>query len=164
MVGTASITTRPNRRRAAGDDGAVLVEFALICPILFLLIFAVIEFGWAFGQNLDVRHGAREGARLAAVNYRTTTGSSGATQRDQIVAEICARLDSKAGVSVNLYRNGTAEVGQVMTVRVKKPLDQLTNFLGFALNGKTLQSIVETRIEQDATWTSMTSTSYQACP
>ena len=63
--------TKSNHNRGKGDEGAALVEFALIAPILFLLIFGVIEFGWAFSQNMDVRHGARETARLAAVNYGT---------------------------------------------------------------------------------------------
>ncbi len=154
----------PRPRRGVGDEGAVLVEFALICPLLFLLIFGVIEFGWAFGQNLDVRHGAREGARLAAVNFRSTSATVGAAQRDELVAEICGRLDSNAGVKVSLHRPGTADVGQVIEVRVKKPLDQLTQFLGFALDGKELHSNVEARIEQDATWTSMASGTYQDCP
>jgi hypothetical protein len=155
---------RSRPRRGAGDDGAVLVEFALICPILFLLIFGVIEFGWAFGQNLDVRHGAREGARLAAVNFRSTSATVGNAQRDELVAEICSRLDTKTSVLVNLHRVGTTDVGQVIEVRVKKPLDQLTHFLGFALDGKELHSNVEARLEQDATWTSMASESYQSCP
>jgi Flp pilus assembly protein TadG len=163
-MASASITRDPGQRRAAGDEGAVLVEFALICPILFMLIFAVIEFGWAFGQNLDVRHGAREGARLAAVNYRTTSAATGNTQRDQIIAATCGRLDSSVGVQVSLHLEGTAEVGQLMEVRIKKPLDQLTGFLGFALNGRTMSSKVETRLEQTATWSTMAATTYQACP
>ena len=60
------------RGRRPRERGAVLVEFAIISPVLALLLFGVIEFGWAFSQNLDVRHGAREAARLAAVEERRT--------------------------------------------------------------------------------------------
>ena len=76
-----------NRHRA--DRGAVLVEFAIIVPIFFLLVFAVVEFGWAFYQQLDVRHGAREGARLAAVDFQSTASPSPSTQVAEIVAETC---------------------------------------------------------------------------
>ena len=52
------------------------MEFAIVVPIFFLLIFGIMEFGWAFFQKLDVRSGANEGARLAAVNYKTSAAPS----------------------------------------------------------------------------------------
>lgn len=54
--------------RAGGEDrGAAALEFALVVPVLLLLIFGIIEFGLAFQAQLALTHGAREGARLAAV-------------------------------------------------------------------------------------------------
>ena len=53
------------------ESGAALVEMAVILPLLVLLLFGVIEASWAFAQANDVRHGAREGARLAAVEALT---------------------------------------------------------------------------------------------
>ena len=35
-------------------------------PLLFLVIFALVEFGWAFKDSLSVGHGAREAARAGA--------------------------------------------------------------------------------------------------
>lgn len=49
------------------ERGATAVEFAIILPVLILLIFGVIEFGRAYNSYLAVTHAAREGARLAAV-------------------------------------------------------------------------------------------------
>lgn len=146
---------RGSRRRCRGDDGAVLVEFALVLPILFLLIFGIIEFGWAFFQNLDVRHGAREGARLAAVNYKESPSPSAADQLTEIINETCDRMDSGDDVRINFHRPGTAAVGQTIEVTVRKPLDTLTGFIDFALAGKTLNSDVDIRIEQAATWQNM---------
>ena len=37
-------------------------------PVFILFLFAIIDFGWLFTQFLDVKQGAREGARLAIVN------------------------------------------------------------------------------------------------
>lgn len=140
------------RRRRGGDRGAALVEFGIIAPIFFLLVFGIIEFGWGFFQNLDVRHGAREGSRLVAVNYKTTATPTPADQATQIVNELCARMDSGDNISVQITRTGTAAVGQKFQVTVRKPLDQLTGFLGPFLDNKVLTSTVEGRIEQTATW------------
>lgn len=52
---------------AKNQSGAATVEFALIVPILILLVFGIIQFGIAFNNQLAITHAAREGARLAAV-------------------------------------------------------------------------------------------------
>lgn len=155
------------RRRADGrharsttrERGAVLVEFALVAPLLFLLIFATIDFGWAFGQHLDVRHGAREGARLAAVNY--TNG--GGDQTTAIINEICGRMDANATVTVAITQPDGPATGGRVVVNVSRPIETLTGFVDFALEGRTLSSTVTARVEQDATWTP-TSSSGVACP
>ncbi|MDP1808005.1 MAG: pilus assembly protein [Actinomycetota bacterium] len=54
-------------RNLKRQEGASTVEFALIAPILIMLIFAIFEFGLAFNSYLAITHAAREGARLAAV-------------------------------------------------------------------------------------------------
>ncbi|HSP04647.1 MAG TPA: TadE family protein, partial [Acidimicrobiales bacterium] len=66
------------RRHGDGDErGAALVEFALIATPLFLILFGTIEFGWAFFQLNDIRHGAREGIRLVAVDSDVTPTYTG---------------------------------------------------------------------------------------
>jgi len=52
--------------RLADDRGAVLVEFALVFPILAMLLFGVISAGLAWNQNLALAQGARVGGRYAA--------------------------------------------------------------------------------------------------
>ena len=85
-----SRSRRPDGRRR--HRGAVLVEFALVAPLLFVLLFGIIEFGFAFVQWLDVRHGARETARLVAVNYNPNN-NVGDPQAQDILAEGCSRMD-----------------------------------------------------------------------
>ena len=50
------------------ENGASAVEFAIILPILVILIFGIVEFGIAYNNYLAITHAAREGARLAAVD------------------------------------------------------------------------------------------------
>jgi Flp pilus assembly protein TadG len=60
-------------RRVLREDGASAVEFALILPLLVILIFGIIEFGIAFLQLQSIRTGIREGGRAAAVGATVTT-------------------------------------------------------------------------------------------
>ena len=47
--------------------GVQLVEFAVLLPILLLLVFGIIDFGRGFFSWVIITNGAREGARAAAV-------------------------------------------------------------------------------------------------
>jgi Flp pilus assembly protein TadG len=55
-------------RRGRDDRGQALVEFALLVPILLLLILGVVEFGRAWNAYQVITDAAREGARVAVVN------------------------------------------------------------------------------------------------
>lgn len=43
------------------------MEFALLVPILLLIVFGIIDFGRALNAQITLTQAAREGARLAAV-------------------------------------------------------------------------------------------------
>lgn len=51
-----------------GQHGQSLVEFALVMPIIFLLIVAVFDMGRAVFAYTTLANAARQGARVAAVN------------------------------------------------------------------------------------------------
>ena len=62
---------RPRGRLRAfrrDERGTALVEFALIAPLLFLLLFGIIDFGRALDYYNQVTQLAGQGARAAAVN------------------------------------------------------------------------------------------------
>ncbi|HVR79138.1 MAG TPA: TadE/TadG family type IV pilus assembly protein [Acidimicrobiia bacterium] len=149
------------------DRGANLVEFALLAPFLLLLIFGMIEFAWLFSQNLDARHGAREGARLIAVNYpigpvNPAPSTRTSAQTDQIVAEICNRMDVTTGALVTLQSAG--DVGDPATAKVDSPPSTLTGFMDWAIPASLrLVSEVEIRVEQPAGWAD-TNPAGQLCP
>lgn len=54
--------------RHRGDTGAAALEFALVVPLLVMLVFGIIQFGIVFAQQLGLSNGARQGARLGVVN------------------------------------------------------------------------------------------------
>lgn len=50
------------------DRGAAVVEFAIVLPVLLLLVFGIIDFGRALNAQIALTQAAREGARLDALN------------------------------------------------------------------------------------------------
>jgi Flp pilus assembly protein TadG len=54
------------------DRGAIVVEFALILPILLILLFGIIEFGRAYNTQISLQGAAREGARALALGNSAT--------------------------------------------------------------------------------------------
>jgi Flp pilus assembly protein TadG len=51
----------------ANDRGAAAVEFALVLPLLLILIFGIIDFGRLLNAKITLTEAAREGARATAL-------------------------------------------------------------------------------------------------
>lgn len=60
------------------DRGVTAVEFAIILPLLLMLVFGIIEFGRAYQARLTVTHAAREGVRVLAVTEDKTAAEAAA--------------------------------------------------------------------------------------
>jgi Flp pilus assembly protein TadG len=60
-------------QRIRDERGASAVEFALVAPLLFLVIFAIIDFGFGFHAWDATQNAAREGGRVAAVTSNPAT-------------------------------------------------------------------------------------------
>lgn len=104
---------RSRRRRIRrSDDGAALVEFALILPVLMMLVLGLFSGGQAYNQKLDMTHAAREGSRYGATIPTTQTWVSGTWQsniRDYVVQRSAGTL-SASQVCVALVQGATPSV------------------------------------------------------
>jgi hypothetical protein len=60
-----SIAAPSRRRRSERCRGQSLVEFAIVGPLFFILVFGCIDFGRAYYHQNQLTNAAREGARLA---------------------------------------------------------------------------------------------------
>ncbi len=58
-------------RHRRDEHGAAAVEFVLVVPILLVVVFGIINFGFVFAQQISLSNGARQGARYAVVDGRT---------------------------------------------------------------------------------------------
>ena len=60
-------------RRWRSEEGAQLVEFALVLPLLLFVVLGIAEFGFMFQSYEVVTNAAREGARMAVLPGYTNT-------------------------------------------------------------------------------------------
>ncbi|MCC5951610.1 MAG: pilus assembly protein [Acidimicrobiia bacterium] len=125
-----------------------MVEFAIVMPFLVILLFGIFEFGYVFGQHLDVRHGAREGSRLASVNFAPTS-EQGEARSAALVAEICNGMSLVTESTVSLASDQAPAVsqGDFVVVTVQSEAEQVTGFFSPVLSDLTLRSAVEMRVE-----------------
>lgn len=64
------------RRRLRGAErGQSFAEFAIVLPILLLLVFGVYDFGRGMSANVTVTNASREGARYMAVHASSSTSA-----------------------------------------------------------------------------------------
>ena len=116
------------RRFWARQDGQGLVEFAIILPVLLILIFGIMEFSLLLYNQHVITNASREGARYGIV--------SRAPRRS--LAEIQAVVDNYCGNHLITFGAGTptteiqpdptsgAVFGDDLTVLVTFPYDFLT--------------------------------------
>ena len=55
-------------KRHSSEQGQTMVEFALVLPLLALLLFGVVQFATVYNNYIELRDGVRAGARKAAVS------------------------------------------------------------------------------------------------
>lgn len=102
----------------ARERGAALVEFALVLPVLAVLLFGMLEFGKLFNYWIDETHLTAEGARWAVVdNVPDGGGNLQQYIRDQ-AAKDSAELGSGAHVCISFPSGGTPKVGDPVMVEM----------------------------------------------
>ena len=111
-----------NRRRTrlADESGVALTEFALVLPILAVLLFGMIEFGRAINYWIDATHLANEAARWAVVNQNPGSAQTPAQTLQQYIQSKATTHELRnggtgsvpAGIAVTICFPSGAAVGQ----------------------------------------------------
>jgi Flp pilus assembly protein TadG len=116
-----------------------MVEFALVAPLLFLILFGIIQFGIAFMNNVALTDAVRAGARKAAVS-RSAADPTQATK----TAVLGAATDlDPAKVSINVTSDWVS--GDTVTVDATYPYS--INLLGIVVASGNLHSSTTERVE-----------------
>ena len=128
-------------RNLRSERGQTMVEFALVLPIVVLLLFAVVEMGIVFNHYVTLTDAARAGARKAIV-----VRLGGATQADarQAALDAASGLDPlKLGLTI-LAPSWTTP-GSEVTVTATYPCQ--VDLLIFPVKCGTLTSVMKERLE-----------------
>jgi hypothetical protein len=90
-------------RGRAGSRGAVMVEAAVIMPVLLLIIFGGLEFSLAFNANAGIDHAARAGARQASANPKPLTADDYVLPTRDAVSSAMAGVQAAAPKQLFIY-------------------------------------------------------------
>jgi hypothetical protein len=143
------------RVRRGGARGGALVEFALVAPLLILLLLGTVDFGIVLLNLNSARQGTREGARQAVVGYfgsSTTCSLNGSGIADSTERLMCLTknrigLDA-ASTRVRVFFPDANEVGKSLVVCSEYPMTSTSGALAPVINGHTIKTKVEMRIEK----------------
>ena len=117
-----------------------MVEFAVVLPVLALLLFGVIQFGIAFNNYLTITDAARAGARKAVVSREANNPAGLAEQEVRASAGQLDQSQLKVSVSPPPWSQGSDVV-----VDVTYPYS--INLLGLYDFKGNLHSKVQERVE-----------------
>jgi len=123
------------RRLGADDAGQALAEFALIMPLLFLLIAGILGFGRAYNIQQVVVDAAREGARAAVVQDAATSDSATGVAAVRHIINVRLRNAAVDTTAATITLAGSWRVtGDSMHVSVNVPyqLPLLSVLMGWA--------------------------------
>jgi len=96
--------------------GNAVLEMALVLPVLLLLAFGTVEFGYYFYVRSNLQGAAREGARAAIVASATNADVTSAVAA---AMNACGLQNSGYSVSLNPPDVGSAAAGTAITVTVE---------------------------------------------
>lgn len=117
------------------EHGAIAVEFALLLPLLLLILLGTLEFGRAFNAHISLTQATREGVRVMAItgdpdDARTATiAAAGPVQPAPSAGQITiASRDLDSAAAPTLIDECVA--GNQVTVSIDYDLATITGFFG----------------------------------
>lgn len=145
-----------------GQDGAALVEFAILLPLVALIGFGAVDVGRAFRAVNEVRNAAREGAAYAQLSpsrlagagctspdtaqwhVRNEGGSAATSLAVEVVTPAGTFRSTDAGCSP---LSAAAFSGENVTVTVSRPFKVLTPLVSAVTGNPTIRSSVTVRVQ-----------------
>jgi Flp pilus assembly protein TadG len=131
-----------NKPHLADERGQTMVEFALVLPLMALLLFGVIQFGILFNNYVTLTDAVRAGVRKAAVSRELGPASAvGVTQ--QAVRDSASDLDPAKFPNATV--TSTWEHGDDVSVCGTYPYD--IKLLSVVVASGNLKSCTKERVE-----------------
>jgi Flp pilus assembly protein TadG len=112
------------------ERGAVAVEFALLAPVLIMILLGIMEFGRAYNVQILLSSAAREGVRVMAIN------NSAAAARTAVKNAVTSLQPALSDSNITISPAACTSGAQV-TVKITYTLSTITGIAGpFAMEGK----------------------------
>lgn len=116
--------------REGRDRGAVAVEFALLAPVLIMLLLGIVEFSRAYNTQISLSSAAREGVRVMAI------GNNPAAARTAAKNAAAALQPGLTDASITITPTNCTTGAQV-TFKITYTLSTMTRIAGpFPLEGQ----------------------------
>jgi hypothetical protein len=163
------VNRKPGVRLREREEGQALVEFALIAPLVLLIVTGILSFGLGLSYWFDMNRTANVGARQAVVNHwppyclrgeTSCTNSTNSTPCSTVLAansrarlQDVVRCNTRGNPAVTLCYPGkapaTATIGDPVRVQLSAPF----TFMFMKQFGITLTATAAMRLEQVPTLT-----------
>ncbi len=99
------------------ESGVVMVELALILPILLMLVVGIIQFGQAYNIQISVQAAAREGARALALHKAPGPAVASAAPSATIASSSACPSSGEATATITVTQNYTFSIPFVRVAR-----------------------------------------------
>ncbi|MDX6535474.1 MAG: hypothetical protein QOJ13_1986 [Gaiellales bacterium] len=136
-----NVSTSPAHRRLRSSEGQTLVEFAVVIPLVMLLLVGIFQLGRAYAESIQVTNAAREGARRAIIGRNATNG----VQRVVTAAKNSTWSLDRANMTVSVDQPAPWIGGQDVAVTVTYPYS--IDILGVVVASGMLSSSSTARVE-----------------
>ena len=112
------------------ERGAVAVEFALLAPVLVMLLLGIMEFGRAYNAQVTLSSAAREGVRVMAINNNAPAARTAAKNSATALKPVLT--DTNITITP-----ATCTTGTQVTLKITYSLSTMTGIAGpFAMEGR----------------------------
>jgi Flp pilus assembly protein TadG len=121
------------------EKGQSMTEFALVLPILALLLFGVIQFGIVFNNYIQLTDAVRAGARKGAVGRHVQNPQGAVIQTVRDASTSLKQSD------LNVSVTSSWQQGEDVTVSASYPYS--VNLLGVVIKSGRMTSTTKERVE-----------------
>ena len=139
--------------RVSSERGAELIEFALVLPLLLLVVLGIVDFGFLFQRMEVVTNAAREGARMAVlpgytaadvcdrvINYvqtggLATTGACPSPTNPTLTIDMAQSITVPSGTSISGKRVAVSYTHQYLFIGPIAALFGSSSFTSVPVNG-----------------------------
>ena len=119
----------------APERGAVAVEFAIVAPVLVMLLLGIMEFSRAYNAQASLSAAAREGVRVMAITGNQTTARSAA--KTSAVSLSPGLQDSNITFGAACPSTVSSGTSPQATITITYSLPTMTGIAGpFTMTGK----------------------------